>query len=234
MPIPSGYTPGAGDVPTYQAPSPYKAPSPYQNPSVQNLSGRTYNTGIPGFENLSQSASGNVGNLLNGTESPDITRNIAAQWGAGSGQGSGSDFVRNRSADLYGQRSEARKSQGLQGLLAMLQGYSGTVTARPGDILGAETSRYGTDVGSAISRYGTDVGSATSRYGTDVGARTATHGIDVAAGTAAARLGQEANQFGFTFPEQQRQYDISSRNQNNQFNANLGLNYLNSYMNFLH
>ena len=97
-----------------------------------------FNTGIPNFDNLSQTASGNVGNLLAGTESPDITRNIMAQWGGGAGLAPGSEFARNRSADLYGERSAARKEQGLKDLLGMLQGYSGTVTARPSDILGQQ------------------------------------------------------------------------------------------------
>lgn len=99
---------------------------------------RKFDTGIPGFDILSNAASANVQDLLAGTESPAITQNINAQWGVGAGV-PGSEFLKNRAIDLYGQRSEARKQQGLQNLLGMLQGYSGTVTARPGEILSAES-----------------------------------------------------------------------------------------------
>lgn len=102
-------------------------------------SNQTYNTGIPGFDVLSQAASQNVSDLLRGVESPAITQNMNAMWGAGAGV-PGSEFLRNRAVDLYGQRSQARKQQGLSDLLNMMQGYSGTVTARPADILGQQTA----------------------------------------------------------------------------------------------
>lgn len=110
-------------------------------PSVSSAAGRRFSTGIPGEEALYQSASRNVGELLNGTESPDITRNINAAWGAGSGLAPGSEFLRNRAVDLYGQRGEARKAQGMKDLLAMMGTFSGTVAATPGQILGDEASQ---------------------------------------------------------------------------------------------
>lgn len=110
---------------------------------MSSAAGRRFSTGIPGEENLYQKASENVGNLLSGTESPDITRNINAAWGAGSGLAPGSEFLRNRAVDLYGQRSEARKAQGMKDLLAMMGTFSGTVTATPGQILGDEAAQRG-------------------------------------------------------------------------------------------
>lgn len=106
-----------------------------------NTAPRKFATGIPGFDELSQIASGNIRNLLAGTESPDITRNINATWGAGSGLAPGSEFLKNRAVDLYGRRSEARKSQGMKDLLSTLGTYSGTVVATPGQIMGDEASR---------------------------------------------------------------------------------------------
>lgn len=104
--------------------------------------GRQFDTGIPGFENLAQIASGNVQELLAGVESPAITQNINAQWGVGAGV-PGSEFLRNRAVDLYGQRAEERKGRGLDSLLKMMQGFSGTAVAAPASILQAEESAAG-------------------------------------------------------------------------------------------
>ena len=102
-------------------------------------SGRKFDTGIPGFDMLSESASSNISDLLKGTESPAITQNMNSQWGVGAGV-PGTDFLRGRATDLYGQRSADRKQQGLGNLLSMLQGYSGTSVARPETIMGSETA----------------------------------------------------------------------------------------------
>ncbi len=110
-------------------------------PGLPDAGNRTFATGIPGFDELSQTASGNVQNLLSGTEDPSITRNLNASFGASSGLAPGSEFLNNRAIDLYGQRGEARKQQGFQDLLAMLGGYSGTVTATPGQVLGDEAGQ---------------------------------------------------------------------------------------------
>lgn len=107
-------------------------------PGLPDAGSRTFATGIPGFDELSGIASGNVRNLLEGTEDPSITRNLNAAFGAGSGLAPGSEFLNNRAIDLYGQRGAARKQQGFNDLLSMLGTYSGTVTATPGQVLGNE------------------------------------------------------------------------------------------------
>lgn len=104
-----------------------------------DLTGKKFDTGIPGFDILSNAASQNISDLLSGTESPAITQNMNAQWGVGAGV-PGTDFLKGRAIDLYGQRSQARKEQGLQDLLNTLQGYSDTVVARPSDILSQQES----------------------------------------------------------------------------------------------
>lgn len=190
------------------------------------------------YPNLSATqgqVSSNTLSRLRGELSPETLNAIqdtAARFGIGAGMplgGGGNTVTANFGRKLVGQTVEGLQSQGLQDYLNTLQGYSGTLMATPGDIIGAETSRYGIDVGAATSRYGTDVGAATSRYGVDVGARTA-----------ANSLGEQARQFDFTFPESQRQFDTSSYLQNQQSNnqleynyAGLGQNYLNSYLQFL-
>lgn len=110
-------------------------------PPTGSAASRRFATGIPGEEELYQAASGNTRDLLMGEESPDITRNINAAWGAGSGLAPGSEFLQNRAVDLYGERAQSRKAQGMKDLLSMMGTFSGTVTATPGQVLGDESAQ---------------------------------------------------------------------------------------------
>lgn len=189
--------------------------------AATSAAGRTFDTGIPGFNDLSSIASGNIKDLLTGAPSLALNRNAGATFAAAHGlapaSGTG-DFMDRWNYDLYGQQATARKEQGLSDLLNMLQGYSGTAVARPGDILGQETSQRGQDIQKAI---------------------------------ADSQLGQRQYEFGQTFPESQRQFNTNTdlqrmqmAQQGAQFNADyalrqllgiggLGTNMLNSYLNFL-
>ena len=89
---------------------------------------------IPGFSNLTSTASGNIGELLNGLPSPSLARNAGAYFGANSGM-PGSEFVRNRGFDLYNTQSNQMKQQGLGDLLGLLGGVSGRAVATPGESL---------------------------------------------------------------------------------------------------
>lgn len=79
---------------------------------------------VPGLSELLGTGSGVIKNRLSGTESPAIAQNMNAMWGAGAGLAPGTEFLRNRGVDLFGQRAEARQSQGLQDLLGMLGGIT--------------------------------------------------------------------------------------------------------------
>ena len=95
-----------------------------------------FNQALPGFSGLSQSATDIVGNLLKGLPSAAPTQKANAYFGAASGM-PGSDFVRNRGFDLYGQEAEKYKQRGLDNLLSLLQGYSGTVVPTAGQAIEA-------------------------------------------------------------------------------------------------
>ena len=99
------------------------------------------NTAIPGLPGLTKNATDIIGNLLTGLPSPDQARQENAYFGAGSGLDPTSDFLRNRGYDLYGQKAEQRKQTGLQDLLALIGGYSGTVAPTPGQQIGQEESQ---------------------------------------------------------------------------------------------
>jgi hypothetical protein len=86
---------------------------------------------IPGFGGLTTGASNIVGNLMGGLPSAAPTQRANAYFGVGSGI-PGSDFVRNRGFDLYGEQAEAYKQRGFDNFLKMLQGYSGTVAPTTG------------------------------------------------------------------------------------------------------
>ena len=47
----------------------------------------------------------------------------------------GSDFVRNRGFDLYGEQAEASKQRGLDNFLKLISGYSGTVMPTAGQMM---------------------------------------------------------------------------------------------------
>lgn len=96
------------------------------------------NSAIPGLSGLTQSATNIIRNGLEGLPSPDETRLSNAYFGAGSGLDPTSDFLRNRGYDLYKTKANQRQRQGIQDLLALVGGYSGTVTPTPGQEIGAQ------------------------------------------------------------------------------------------------
>ncbi len=87
---------------------------------------------VPGLSDLLGTGAGVIKNRLAGTENPAISQNLNAQWGAGAGLAPGSEFLRNRGADLFGARSEARQTAGLQDLLGLLGGVAGPSAAYRG------------------------------------------------------------------------------------------------------
>lgn len=164
------------------------------------------------YPNLSATqgaASGNTLSRLRGELSPETLNAIqdtAARFGIGAGMplGSGGNTVTgNFGRRLLGQTVEGLQSQGLQDYLNTLQTYSGTLTPTPGELIGAETSRYGIDVGARTASNALD--SQNRQFAMDLAFRN-------------AQLGQQGEQF----------------NQNLGLGyANLGQNYLNSYLSFL-
>lgn len=97
----------------------------------------TISAAIPGLNDLSQTASGNIQDLLSGLPSASWARTTNAYWGAGAGQpnpGGAGTFAGNRGADLYHLQANQNQQQGLDDLLKMVQGYSGTVASTPGQI----------------------------------------------------------------------------------------------------
>lgn len=162
---------------------------------------------LPGISGTLGQQLGNINNLISGTESPAITQNMNAYWGANSGLAPGSEFLRNRAVDLFGERSAQRQAQGGQDLLGLLGGVSAPLSSYRGQDVQRELGLGGLALGQG-------------------------------------ELGQRQYEFGKTFPESQRQFDITSGNQMNQFQqdldlrkmlgvGNLNLSTLQSYLQYL-
>src|ERR1035437_9287897 len=90
------------------------------------------NSLLPGFNNLTTSATGDIQSLLNGLPSPSQARTTNAYWGAGAGTPAGgagttgdiNSFIGARGTDLYGQQAAANQQTGLQDLLQTIGTYS--------------------------------------------------------------------------------------------------------------
>lgn len=93
------------------------------------------NNAIPGFNGLSGSATGIIGNLMGGLPSAAPTQRSNAYFGVNSGM-PGSDFVRNRGFDLYGEQAQQNQQRGFDDFLKLLQGYSGTVMPTQAEQIG--------------------------------------------------------------------------------------------------
>lgn len=102
-----------------------------QNPYLTG----SINQAVPGLPGLTRSATNIIQSELGGLPSPTETRTANAAWGAGAGLPPGTPFLENRGRRLYQSEIEQRQRQGLQDLLSFLQGYSGTVSATPGQLL---------------------------------------------------------------------------------------------------
>lgn len=95
---------------------------------------------LPGIGNLTTSATGVIGNLLNGLPSASQARTTNAYWGVGagtpaSGAGGAGDinsFIGQRGTDLYGQQANANQQTGLQDLLSTIGSYTSPALANQG------------------------------------------------------------------------------------------------------
>lgn len=114
-----GYQNNIAGLGTYNGTAAPNNPTP-SVPSISNI----LNSALPGIGGATNSAVSYVSDMLNGLPSPSNARRINAYGGAASGM-PGSEFVRNRGYDIYGQQAEQRKSQGFRDLLALLSGGSG-------------------------------------------------------------------------------------------------------------
>lgn len=113
-------------------------------------SGANYLGGL-GFGGLINSAQQDVGSLLNGLPSPSTTRTANAYFGAGTGLGTGSDFLRNRGYDLYGQQSQQRQQTGLQDLNSLMSGVSSPELTNQGQQL--QNTQFNANLGQNQSQF---------------------------------------------------------------------------------
>jgi hypothetical protein len=121
-------------MPTAQYPAfqPYQSFAPTDPNAVAKTSHDILANAVPGLDKLNSSAAGNVGQQLGGLPSASPVQRANAYFGVNSGM-PGSDFVRNRGFDLYGEKADAYKARGFDDFLALLKGVSGTVAPTTGE-----------------------------------------------------------------------------------------------------
>lgn len=126
--------------------------TPGYNPATtqpQGLSGA-----IPGLSNLTQTATGNIQNLLSGLPSASWARTTNAYNGVATGQpatGGTGTFQGNRGADLYHTQANQNQQTGLQDLLSLVGGYSGTVAPNAGQLL--QNQQFGQQLNQNASQF---------------------------------------------------------------------------------
>jgi len=113
----------ATQYPTFQ---PYQQFIPNDPNAMAKTSHDILANALPGLDKATGAATANTANLLGGLPSAAPTQRANAYFGAASGM-PGSDFVRNRGFDLYGQQAESYKQRGFDDFLALLKGASGTI-----------------------------------------------------------------------------------------------------------
>lgn len=125
--VPGSANPATSGSPAYFAGDPSVTP-PTSPTSTSGAS--IINNAIPGAPGLTNSASTNTANLLNGLPSTSATRKANAVYGVNSGLAPGSDFLKTRMFDTYGQNVDARNQEGLQNYLALISGVTGPELAQ--------------------------------------------------------------------------------------------------------
>src|ERR1035437_2213125 len=117
--------------PTTTAPvtQPYMTP-PAVAPIAPPVTGGSdfLNSLLPGFNNLTTSATGDIQSLLSGLPSPSQARTTNAYWGAGAGTPAGgaagagniNSFIGARGTDLYGAQAQANQQTGIDNLMKMI------------------------------------------------------------------------------------------------------------------
>ena len=94
---------------------------------------------IPGFSGLTSSATSIINNLLNGGASTGPSQNATAKYGVRTGM-PGSGVSNAFGYDLHNKRGDEMRQRGVDNLLKLVTGYSGTVAPTPGELLNKDTA----------------------------------------------------------------------------------------------
>jgi hypothetical protein len=162
-----------------------------------------------GLGGLIGSAKTGIENLLNGLPSVDQARTENAYFGARSGM-PGSDFVRNRGYDLYGQKADAYRQSGLNNLNNLI-----STVANP-SLTYAGQQQQNRQFGQSLAEQVAQRLQQGSQFGMSLAEQQ-------------AQRQQQGSQFGQTLAQQiaqmqqqNSQFTQSQQQQQNQFNQNLG------------
>jgi hypothetical protein len=107
---------------------------------------------LPGITGLQGQATGAIGNLLSGLPSPSASRTANAYFGAGSGMGTGSQFLQNRGYDLYNQKAAANQQTGLSDLNSLIGSTTSPALTYQGQQL--QNQQFGSNLAQNASEFG--------------------------------------------------------------------------------
>ena len=125
---------------------------------------------LPGIGNLTTSATGVIGNLLNGLPSTSQARTTNAYWGVGAGTpaagagGAGdiNTFIGQRGTDLYGQQAQQNQQTGLQDLLSTIGTYTSPALANQGQQL--QNQQFGQSLAQSGSQFNQSQGQQAAEF----------------------------------------------------------------------
>ena len=109
---------------------------------------------LPGIGKLTTSATGAIGNLLNGLPSASNARTLNAYWGAGAGQPATGDinsFIGARGTDLYNRQANTNQQTGINDLLQTIGSYSSPALTNQGQQM--QNTQFGQSLAQSGSQF---------------------------------------------------------------------------------
>jgi hypothetical protein len=171
---------------------------------------------LPGVGNLTTSATGVIGNLLNGLPSASQARTTNAYYGAANGQTAGNDvnsFIDARGSDLYNTQANANQQTGLSDLNSLLGTYTTAATNNQ------SVQNQNTQAANSLAQQNAENTQAQSQQLTEY-----QNSLNQANNQFNQSQGQQNTQFNQNLNQNQNQFTQSQDQQNTQFNNNLNQN----------
>lgn len=137
------------------------------NPYASANSPWGINAAVPGLSGLTNSASGIIGNALNGLPSPSESRLQNAWYGSASGMDPTSHFLQNRGYDLYRGRANQQQQQGLQNYFGLLGATSGVLAPTPGQEF--QNQQFGQSQAQQNNQFGQNQAQQAGQFNADFG-----------------------------------------------------------------
>jgi flagellar biosynthesis GTPase FlhF len=178
---------------------------------------------LPGVSNLTTSATGVIGNLLNGLPSASQARTTNAYYGAGNGQTAGNDvnsFIDARGSDLYNTQANANQQTGLSDLNSLLGTYTTAATNNQ------SVQNQNTQAANSLAQQNAENTQSQSQQ-----LQEYTNSLNQANNQFTQSQDQQNTQFNNNLNQNQNQFTQSQTQNQNQFNSTNQLNQFQEMLN---